>query len=304
MNIYLPIAETTVNILSILALGGIIGFFSGLYGIGGGIISTPLLILYGINPAIAVGTASVQILSSGFSRTLRNMRDGHVDFSIAFIMFIGGMVGSSVGAYILNYTNQIGVSSILICAMYSVVMSMLIVAIVINIVKSLVTNKSINNEIIMPEEVEERGVLSKFSWFARKSFIAQTDYNVVGMLCLGVVVGAVGAIMGVGGAVICVPALMIFLKMTMRDAAATGLLQTVLVAVNIAVLQTLNGNVDIVLALIIITSSSITVHIGSKASIVIKKEIVQASMAVVASILLAKFLITLFKEPASKFFVE
>ena len=108
MDIYLPIAEISVNLFVLLGLGGVVGFLSGVFGVGGGFLMTPLLILLGISPAVAVGTQASQILASSFSGVLAHMRRGNVDVRMGLVLVIGGMLGSVIGIWLFGVLRRLG----------------------------------------------------------------------------------------------------------------------------------------------------------------------------------------------------
>ena len=108
MHIYLPIAEMSVNIFLILGMGGAVGFLSGLFGVGGGFLMTPLLIFIGVPPPVAVGTEANQIVASSVSGVLAHWRRANVDFKMGFVLLLGGFVGSSLGVILFKYLQNLG----------------------------------------------------------------------------------------------------------------------------------------------------------------------------------------------------
>lgn len=118
MGIYLPIAELSVNVFVLLAMGGAVGFLSGMFGVGGGFLITPLLIFYNIPPAVAVATGANQVIASSFSGALAHMRRGTLDFKLGSVLLVGGMAGSSVGVYIFALLRQIGQLDLIISLFY------------------------------------------------------------------------------------------------------------------------------------------------------------------------------------------
>ena len=108
MHVYLPIAEMSVNIFLILGMGGAVGFLSGLFGVGGGFLMTPLLIFIGVPPPVAVGTEANQIVASSVSGVLAHWRRANVDFKMGFVLLIGGFVGSSLGVVLFKYLQNLG----------------------------------------------------------------------------------------------------------------------------------------------------------------------------------------------------
>ncbi len=108
MNIYLPIAEISVNVFLLLGMGGAVGFLSGLFGVGGGFLMTPLLIFIGVTPAVAVATEANQIVASSVSGVLAHWRRGNVDFRMGFVLLVGGIVGSTVGVWLFSLLRTLG----------------------------------------------------------------------------------------------------------------------------------------------------------------------------------------------------
>src|SRR5882672_7701836 len=122
MQIYLPIAELSVNVLLLLAIGGMVGFLSGLFGVGGGFLMTPLLILIGVPPAVAVGTSANQIVASSVSGALSHWRRGNVDLAMGGVLLAGGFVGSTLGVWLFTFLRKAGQVDLFISLLYVVVL--------------------------------------------------------------------------------------------------------------------------------------------------------------------------------------
>ena len=118
MQIYLPIAEVSVNAFLLLGLGGIVGVLSGIFGVGGGFLMTPLLFFIGIPPAVAVATEANQIVASSFSGALAHLKRKTVDLKMGLILLIGGLLGAGLGLFIFNYLKSLGQVDLLVKLCY------------------------------------------------------------------------------------------------------------------------------------------------------------------------------------------
>ena len=125
MQIYLPIAEISLNVLLLLGLGGLVGFLSGLFGVGGGFLLTPLLIVSGVSPAVAVATGANQVVASSASGLIAHMRRGNVDFKMGVVLLVGGIVGSSLGVWLFNLLQNLGQVDLVIKLSYVALLSIL-----------------------------------------------------------------------------------------------------------------------------------------------------------------------------------
>ncbi len=264
MQIYLPIAEMSVDALLILGLGGAIGFLSGLFGVGGGFLMTPILIFIGIPPAVAVGTEANQIVASSVSGVLAHWSRRNVDFKMGGVLLLGGIAGSTFGVWLFGLLREVGQIDLVIKLSY---VSFLGVIGALMLVESLRAMRRRRNP-----SPAARPKLHKHTWvhgLPLKMRFRRSKLYISALLPFGVglVVGVLAAIMGVGGGFIMVPAMIYLLGMPTAVVIGTSLFQIIFVTANVTFLQAYaNQTVDVVLALLLLTGGVIGAQIGAKAS--------------------------------------
>lgn len=275
MQIYLPIAEVSVNIFLILGMGGGIGFLSGLFGVGGGFLMTPLLIFIGIPPAVAVGTEANQIVASSISGVLAHFKRGNVDIKMGVMLLIGGVIGSSFGVWLFTFLKTLGQIDLVIKLSYVVFLG---------VIGSLMFIESLNamrrSKTASPPKRHTRTWLHglPFKMRFRRSKLYISALLPIGV---GVVVGILSAIMGVGGGFIMVPAMIYLLGMPTAVVVGTSLFQIIFVTANVTVLQAVNNfAVDVVLAILLLIGGVIGAQFGAKAGAKLKGEQLRILLAV------------------------
>ena len=276
MHIYLPIAEMSVNIFLILGMGGAVGFLSGLFGVGGGFLMTPLLIFIGVPPPVAVGTEANQIVASSVSGVLAHWRRANVDFKMGFVLLLGGFVGSSLGVILFKYLQNLGQLDLVIKLSY---------VIFLGIIGFLMLWESSRTIIRSRSAAARRGKLHQHNWFHGLPFkmrFRKSKLYISAILpfLIGATVGVLSAIMGVGGGFIMVPAMIYLLGMPTSLAIGTSLFQIIFVTANVTFLQALTvQTVDILLAVLLLTGAVIGAQFGSKYSVRMKGEQLRALLA-------------------------
>ena len=276
MHIYLPIAEMSVNIFLILGMGGAVGFLSGLFGVGGGFLMTPLLIFIGVPPPVAVGTEANQIVASSVSGVLAHWRRANVDFKMGFVLLLGGFVGSSLGVILFKYLQNLGQLDLVIKLSY---------VIFLGIIGFLMLWESSRTIIRSRSAAARRGKLHQHNWFHGLPFkmrFRKSKLYISAILpfLIGATVGVFSAIMGVGGGFIMVPAMIYLLGMPTSLAIGTSLFQIIFVTANVTFLQALTvQTVDILLAVLLLTGAVIGAQFGSKYSVRMKGEQLRALLA-------------------------
>jgi uncharacterized membrane protein YfcA len=277
MDIYLPIAEISVNLFALLALGGAIGFLSGLFGVGGGFLMTPLLIFLGIPPAIAVGTGAVQILSSSVSALLGQLRRKAVDLRMGAVLTGGGVIGSSLGVQLFGWLNRQGHVDIVVTLAY---------VLLLGTVGGLMFAESLGSLIRNRRALRRRGKLHQHHWLhglpLKMRFNESRLYISAFLpLTIGAAVGVLTAIMGVGGGFVMLPAMIYLIGMPTTVVVGTSLLQISVVAGLTSFLQAYNNQtVDIVLALLLIAGGVVGAQFGSRAGAVLRGEQLRILLAV------------------------
>ncbi|MEO0920567.1 MAG: sulfite exporter TauE/SafE family protein, partial [Pseudomonadota bacterium] len=220
MAIYLPIAELSVNALVLLCMGAAVGFLSGMFGVGGGFLITPLLIFYNIPPAVAVATGANQIVASSVSGVLSHLRHKGVDIKLGVVLLIGGIAGSSIGVIIYTYLLQVGQLDLIISVLY---------VLMLGIVGALMLKESVSawrkSRAGTPVAMRKPG---QHNWIHRlpmKMRFKQSRLyiSVIPVVLLGAVIGMLAAIMGVGGGFILVPAMIYLLRVPTNVVIGTSL---------------------------------------------------------------------------------
>ena len=295
MHIYLPIAEMSVNIFLILGMGGAVGFLSGLFGVGGGFLMTPLLIFIGVPPPVAVGTEANQIVASSVSGVLAHWRRANVDFKMGFVLLLGGFVGSSLGVILFKYLQNLGQLDLVIKLSY---------VIFLGIIGFLMLWESSRTIIRSRSAAARRGKLHQHNWLHGLPFkirFRKSKLYISAILpfLIGATVGVLSAIMGVGGGFIMVPAMIYLLGMPTSLAIGTSLFQIIFVTANVTFLQALTvQTVDILLAVLLLTGAVIGAQFGSKYSVRMKGEQLRALLALLVLGVCVKMIFDLTVMPA------
>ena len=259
MQIYLPIAEVSVNAFLLLGLGGIVGVLSGMFGVGGGFLMTPLLFFIGIPPAVAVATEANQIVASSFSGVLAHLRRKGVDFRMGTVLLIGGLIGAALGVAIFNALKEIGQVDLLIRLSYVVFLG---------IIGALMFVESLRA--IRKTQQGAPPTRRKHNWvhalpFKMKFRTSGLYISVIPPVLVGVLVGILAAIMGVGGGFIMVPAMIYLLGMPTKVVVGTSLFQIIFVTAFTTLLHaTTNFTVDMVLAVLLLLGGVVGAQIGTR----------------------------------------
>ena len=276
MYIYFPIAEVSMHIGIIIGLGGGVGFLSGLFGVGGGFLMTPLLIFFGIPPAVAVSTEANQIVASSVSGVLAHMRRGNVDFKMGGILMAGGVIGSSLGVALFSFLQSIGQIDLVIQLSYVVFLG---------IIGSLMLTESVRTIIRSRKPGAVRGKLHQHNWLhglpLKMRFRRSKLYiSAILPLALGAFVGILAAIMGVGGGFIMVPAMIYLLGMPTSVVVGTSLFQIIFVTANVTLLQSIQTQtVDFLLAGLLLFGAVIGAQFGSRAGALLRGEQLRGLLA-------------------------
>ncbi|MCH9806121.1 MAG: sulfite exporter TauE/SafE family protein [Alphaproteobacteria bacterium] len=270
MNLYLPIAEMPVNVLVFLGMGGAVGFLSGMFGVGGGFLMTPLLIFSGIPPAVAIGTEAAQIVASSVSGAIAQYQRRNVDIKMGIVLLVGGIVGSVVGVQLVKELRQLGQFELFVSLAY---------VIFLGIIGTLMMIESLNTirkvRAGTPVSARRSG---QHSWihglpFKMRFHRSKLYISAIPPLLIGAFVGLLGAIMGVGGGFIIVPAMIYILRVPTNVVVGTSLFQILFVTSATTILHAVqNYTVDIVLALILMVGGVIGAQFGAVAGEKLKGE--------------------------------
>ena len=246
MSIYLPIAELSVNFFVLILMGGAVGFLSGLFGVGGGFLITPLLIFYNIPPGVAVATGANQVIASSFSGMLAHLKRGTVDVKLGAVLLGGGVVGAFGGTQVFRILRELGQLDLVVSLLYVVFLGIIGALMMTESIRALRRSKG-GRHVPMRKAGEHNwvhGLPLKVRFRQSKIFV-----SIIPVLALGAFVGFLSAIMGVGGGFIMVPAMIYLLKVPTNVVIGTSLFQIVFTSAFTTVSHAVtNETVDIVLA--------------------------------------------------------
>ncbi|MBW2023406.1 MAG: sulfite exporter TauE/SafE family protein [Deltaproteobacteria bacterium] len=284
-HLYLPIAGSSVNVFLIFAMGGFVGLLSGIFGVGGGFLMTPLLIMVGIPPTVAAASDSNQIVGASTSGTLAHYRLGNVDFKMGILLLIGGVAGGTVGVQIIKVLRELGNADFLIKITYVLMLGFVGIYMFIESLQAM--RKKEAKETAPKGESRYAKLVKKLPWqtYFEKSGV---ELSILMPLILGIFVGILAAIMGVGGGFIMVPDVVV----------GTSLFQILFTCVNVTIMQAhTNHTVDFILALILLLGSTLGAQFGAMISKKLKGDQLKILLASIVLIVMVKMLLSLLLTP-------
>ncbi len=294
MQLYLPIAEVSVNAFLILGLGGIVGFLSGMFGVGGGFLITPLLFFIGVPPAVAVATGANQVVASSVSGVLAQLRRKGVDFQMGTVLLIGGVFGSAVGVWVFNLMTRLGQVDLFVQLSYVLFLGLIGAMMLQESLRSLLRTRKANAP-IRRSHVHSwvHGLPMKMRFRASGLYI-----SVIPPVIVGALVGFLAAIMGVGGGFIMVPAMIYFLGMPTKVVVGTSLFQIIFVTAFTTVMHAVTSQtVDMMLALLLILGGVVGAQIGTRVGTRLKAEQLRILLSLLVLSVSIKIAIGLLIEP-------
>jgi uncharacterized protein len=294
-QVYLPIAEMSVNLLVMLGLGAAVGFLSGMFGVGGGFLLTPLLLFSGIPPAIAVATGANQIVASSVSGALVQWRRGNIDFRMGWVLIAGGVAGAFGGVRLVGLLNRLGHADVFISLVY---------VIFLGTIGSLMLAESLRAVWRTRSGMAATGRKpGEHTWIHRlplKMRFQQSRLYISAIppLILGAVVGLLAAVLGAGGGFIIVPAMIYLLRMPTHVVIGTSLFQIIFVTAVVTVLYAvLNQSLDVLLALLLVVGGVVGGQFGAKAGQKLKGEQLRLLLAMIVLAVSIRLLIGLVVTP-------
>ncbi|MFP6742916.1 MAG: sulfite exporter TauE/SafE family protein [Alphaproteobacteria bacterium] len=298
MQIYLPIAEMSANIFLLLGMGGGVGFLSGIFGVGGGFLMTPLLIFVGVPPAVAVGTEANQIVAASVSGVLAHWRRGNVDFKMGTVLLIGGIVGSTIGVWLFSILQSLGQVELVIALSYVVFLGTIGSLMAVESVRAMLpTRRGGRGRRKLHQHYWVHGLPLKMRFRRSKLYI-----SALLPLGIGFLVGMLAAIMGVGGGFVMVPAMIYLLGMPTSVVVGTSLFQIIFVTANVTFLQAVNNfTVDVVLALLLLTGGVIGAQLGTRFGARLRGEQLRGLLALIVLAVCAKMLFDLVGTPTDPY---
>lgn len=261
MDIYLPIAEVSLDVFVLLGLGAAVGFLSGVFGVGGGFLLTPLLIFIGVPPTVAVASSANQLIGASVSGVLAHWRRGNVDFKMGSVLLVGGLAGSLLGVWIFTLLKRLGQVELTISICYVLLLGALGFLMMVESGRALL-------RLHRPGAGRRR--LHQHTWMhglPLKARFRRSRLYISALLPIGIgfVIGIFSAILGIGGGFIMVPAMIYMLGMPTAVVPGTSLLQIIFVAANVTLLQAYtNHTVDAVLALVLLVGGVLGARVGSR----------------------------------------
>ncbi len=298
MQVYLPIAEVSVNAFLLLGLGGIVGVLSGMFGVGGGFLMTPLLFFIGIPPAVAVATEANQIVASSFSGVLAHLRRKTVDLKMGTVLLMGGLVGAALGVVLFNYLKSLGQVDLLVRLCYVLFLG------VIGALMFIESLRAIRN-------VRRGGPVARkrHGWVHKLPFkmrfrTSGLYISAIPPLAVGLCVGVLAAIMGVGGGFIMVPAMIYILGMPTKVVVGTSLFQIIFVTGFTTMLHAMtNYTVDVLLAVLLLVGGVIGAQVGTRIGTKIPAEQLRILLAVMVLAVCGKLAFDLLVMPSELYSV-
>ena len=297
MEIYLPIAGLPVDVFLLLILGVITGILSGMFGVGGGFLMTPMLIFIGIPPTVAVSSSANQIIAASFSGFLAHMRRQNVDFKMGSLMLLGGLIGSTVGVALFTVLKKRGQIDLVISLTY---------VIFLGTIGVLMATESIKT-IIHKRKGIHTSKKTKPNWFHTLKLPLQVHFprskltiSAILPVTIGLVIGVLVSIMGVGGGFLMIPAMIYILGMPTSVVIGTSLFQITFITANVTFLYAVRTfTVDIVLAFLMLTGSVIGAQLGTRIGIKIPAEQLRAMLSLLVLGIVLRLAYGLFVEPTN-----
>jgi uncharacterized membrane protein YfcA len=294
-HLYLPIAGNSVNVFLIFAMGGFVGLLSGIFGVGGGFLMTPLLIMIGIPPTVAAASDSNQIVGASTSGTLAHYRLGNVDFKMGILLLIGGVIGGTLGVQVIKILRHMGNADFLIQITYVLMLGFVGIYMFMESLQGL--RRKAEAEAVSKKESGYALMVKRLPWqtyFERSG----VELSILMPLVLGIFVGILAAIMGVGGGFIMVPVMVYLLRMPMHVVVGTSLFQILFTCVNVTIMQAnTNHTVDFVLALVLLIGSTLGAQFGAGISRKLKGDQLKIILATLVLVVMVKMLLGLLLRP-------
>ena len=294
MQIYLPIAEVSVNAFLLLGLGGLVGVLSGMFGVGGGFLMTPLLFFIGIPPAVAVATEANQIVASSFSGVLAHFRRKTVDIKMGMVLLAGGLVGAFFGVQLFRILKELGQVELLVQLCYVVFLGVIGGLMFFESLRAILRTRDPNAKLPpRKKHMWVHGLPLKMRFRQSQLYISAIPPFIIGAM-----VGVLAAIMGVGGGFIMVPAMIYILGMPTKVVVGTSLFQIIFVTGFTTLMHaTQNYTVDAVLALLLLIGGTIGAQVGTRIGVRMKAEQLRILLALMVLAVCGKLLFDLVVEP-------
>ncbi|MBF9043389.1 TSUP family transporter [Rhodobacterales bacterium HKCCE4037] len=297
MQIYLPIAEVSVNAFLLLGLGGLVGILSGMFGVGGGFLMTPLLFFIGIPPAVAVATEANQIVASSFSGVLAHFKRKTVDLKMGVVLLIGGLIGAAIGVRVFALLTELGQVDLLVRLCYVVFLGIIGGLMFFESLRAIRRSRASGGAVTPPKRRQRRWIDAlPFKMRFRTSGLY---ISVIPPALVGLFVGVLAAIMGVGGGFVMVPAMIYLLGMPTKVVVGTSLFQIIFVTGFATLMHaTTNYTVDMVLAVLLLVGGVVGAQIGTRIGTRLKAEQLRILLALMVLAVCGKLAFDLLVMPS------
>jgi uncharacterized membrane protein YfcA len=301
MDIYLPIAGLSVNALMIIGLGGIVGLLTGMLGVGGGFLTTPILIFYGIPPAVAVASSATQITGTSVSGLLAYRRRKGVDYRMGAVLIAGGTVGAVVGGFLFRLLQELGQIDTAIALLYVILLGSIGLLMARESATALGLFKP-SERARAPRRHNPITAVLPMRW---RFYQSGLYISPLAPLALGFVAGILTVLLGVGGGFIVVPAMIYLLGMSAQVVVGTSLMQILAVTAATTLIHSMTTkSVDIVLAVLLLLGSVVGAQFGARFAQRIKPELLRLILAVVVLAVAFRMALSLGWRPAEIYTVE
>jgi uncharacterized membrane protein YfcA len=300
MQIYLPIAEVSINAFLLLGLGGMVGFLSGMFGVGGGFLITPLLLFIGVPPGVAVATGANQVVASSISGVLVQVKRKAVDFRMGLVLLAGGFVGSFIGVKVFAWMTALGQIDLFVQLSYVLFLGLIGGMMFVESARALLRARRAGGALPVRRahiHTWVHGLPLKMKFRASGLYV-----SVLPPIAIGAGVGFLSAIMGVGGGFILVPAMIYLLGMPTKVVVGTSLFQIIFVTGFTTIMHAINSQtVDMMLAFLLIVGGVIGAQLGARMSSRLKAEQLRILLAIMVLTVCFKIALDLLLQPAELF---
>jgi uncharacterized protein len=299
VQVYLPIAELSMNLFFLVGIGGAVGFLSGLFGVGGGFLLTPLLIFSGVPSSVAVASVTGQVVAASTSGALSYYRRGQIDLHLSIYLVLASILGSFVGVWIFGMLRAVGQLDLFISLGFLILLGFVGTLMMVEAVRSIMKRRA---GIVVREKLP-----NQHNWFHglpfRVRFKKSRLYiSVVPVLLLGFCIGIVGALLGIGGGFILVPALVYLLRVPGNMVIGTSLLQVVAMMAATTILHAVTSqSVDILLAFCLMVGGTVGAQFGASAGKYLRGEQLRALLALLVLAVAIRFGVSLILPPSNPF---
>ncbi len=302
MTIFLPIAGISVNVFLLIGLGGLVGFLSGLFGVGGGFLLTPLMMMIGIPPAVAAASDSNQIVAAAASGAAAHWRMGNVNIKMGLIILSGGLIGSTLGVQAVKVLRELGNFDFVIRVSYVLLLGGVGTFMLFESLRAIRKTRQTIPDKPGIDDIRPHGSVTHFSKWPFQVNFPKMHLRTSALVpfIAGAVVGFMTGIMGVGGGVILVPVMIYVIGMPTVIVIGTGLFQMVFTTANVTIQQAVaNQTVDVMLAVMLFSGSVIGAQIGAKVSTHFRGEQLRIYLSIIILGVMLKILIDLLTAPGN-----